>query len=372
MENSNEQMTKARKIFPSDTAAKWFDKSFGTEHVWPIDLRGDGQYSLMGIAADGTAQGEFPLGSTSIPKGTVFPPSANWYSPSFNQRVWPADVTGNGKMDLVGVAEDGRIYTALNYSHSVGINYIYEFRPSSYKPESGESEGSSFTSANGWFDNKDSRDRVWPADILGNGVAAIIGISTDGRVYFALSYGDGSFSKVNYIETEIFTTKGGWFSRKYNQRVWSADVTGSGKADLVGVGGDGRIYVSLNKTEKGKVAFSDYYISGVSGSGMTDSADWFNTQYTERVWVADIDGDGNDDIVGLSNDGYLYYYLSKGNGYFENCVKGPYVGFAGVGNWFSNKYNQRVWLMDVTGNGKADFVGVNFAGEVEVIENSWF
>lgn len=366
-------MVYAATKFPTGTTDKWFDKSFGTEHIWPIDMQGLSRHGLIGIAANGEIVGDLKGGSLIDTSAKVFPPSAGWYSPDSNQRVWVADVNGDGMMDFVGVASNGDIYTSINTSHSVSINYVFQFQPYVHIPPTGES-GTSFTSSNGWFDPQNGRDRVWPGDINGDGCADIIGISTDGRVYYALSYGSRAFSKAKYISTEIFTTQGNWFDSKYNQRVWPADVNGDGKTDLVGISSDGRVFVALNTSNPSsdKYSFSSYYISGVSGQGMKDSADWFSSSFTERVWPADIDGDGNVDVVGISNDGYLYYYLSRGNGYFDNCVRGPYVGFTGNGDWFSNQYNQRVWPADTNGDGKADFIGVNFAGSMQIIENDWF
>src|SRR5215510_9746598 len=73
------------------------------------------------------------------------------------------------------------------------------------------------------------------ADLTGNGRADIVGFGTDG-VWTALGDGGGAFGGARNVLAG-FNYNQGWRTRQHPRL--TADLTGDGKADIVGFGDDG-------------------------------------------------------------------------------------------------------------------------------------
>lgn len=148
----------------------------------------------------------------------------------------------------------------------------------------------------------------------------------------------------------------------FNARGWSlpdhprmmADVNGDGKDDIVGFADKGT-YVALS--------------TGSSFGAARMAIDFFGTrQGWDRIkdirTVADVNGDGKADIVAFRDDG-LYYALSDGRNFSSPKVTLPEVGNAQ--GWSTEKTLRHV--RDVNGDGKDDFVGFGREGVYTALSN---
>jgi hypothetical protein len=125
------------------------------------------------------------------------------------------------------------------------------------------------------------------------------------------------------------------------------DVNGDGRDDVVGLGYEG-VWIALS-----------------TGGGFGPVSKWTSNFNYNQGWrvnqhprtVADVNGDGKDDLIGFGTDG-VWVALSTGSGF------GP------VSKWNSNfGYNQG-WRVDqhprmaadVNGDGKADLIGFGNTG----------
>ncbi len=332
-----------RFFYTDDT--DWFGLSC-RDRVFPGDINGDGRTDLIGINYDReicyTANnGRGTYHNQAKLDWNGFAPS--WFWNTYNQRLWMADVNADGYDDFIGVSIDGHIYTSIN-------NGNLTFTTPTNKG------GTAFRSSSGWFSTS-VRERVWPGDINGDGRADLMGISGNGNVYYSLANSSGGYSS----EAHINVTNGfaeSWFSNNYNQRIWVADVNGDGYDDFIGVSIDGNIYTSINNgnftfttpTNKGGIAFR------------SESA-WFSTAHSGRVWPADVNGDGRCDLIGISGDGNVYTCMANSNGTYGSERRNLVVNDNGFNeNWFNNTEKQRLWLGIVDRYSRPDFIGVTGNG----------
>ncbi len=220
------------------------------------------------------------------------------------------------------------------------------------------STGSSFTTASLWNANY-GYSQGWRVSRHPRFLADVNG---DGR-QDVVGFGNAGAS-VSLSTGSSFTSSSLWNANYgYNQgwRVskhprFLADVNGDGRQDIVGFGNAGAS-VSLS-----------------TGSSFTTASLWSNTYgYNAGGWrvskhpriLADVNGDGKQDVVGFANKG-VYVSISTGS------------GFASASRWISNYgYKAGGWqvsrhprfLADVNNDGKQDVVGFGNAG-VSVSEST--
>ncbi|KAF8646478.1 hypothetical protein AX16_007200 [Volvariella volvacea WC 439] len=142
-----------------------------------------------------------------------------------------ADLTGDRRVDLVGFGDAG-VYVALNTSSGV-------FQKAKLAIED-------FGYNKGWRVDRHPR---FVADLTGDGRGDIIGFGNAG-VYVSYNNGDGTFKAPKLVIKDFGYDAGGWRVDKHPRFV--ADLTGDGRADIVGFGNAG-IYVAFNN---GKGEFS--------------------------------------------------------------------------------------------------------------------
>ncbi|GAA4972167.1 FG-GAP-like repeat-containing protein [Actinoplanes utahensis] len=232
------------------------------------DVTGDGYADLVGRRSDGTLA-LYPnngAGATA-PYGPNRVVGSGWQSMS-TFRV--ADVTGDGKADIVAVGADGAL---LLYAHSGDNAAPY---------------GTGRAIGSGWA----SFRHVTVADVTGDGKADVLGVASDGALSLYAHSGDNAapYGTGRQVGT-------GWAAFAH---VTAADVTGDGKADVVTVSPDGSLRVYAHGGDNA----APYSGGAVLGSG------W---QGFDRVMATDATGDGKADIVGTHPDGSLYLYTHSGD-----------------------------------------------------------
>jgi Pro-kumamolisin, activation domain/FG-GAP-like repeat len=249
-----------------------------------------------------------------------------------------ADLTGNGRADIVGFGDAG-VWTAL--SNGDGTFGAPAFVVANFGYDGG-----------GWRVEKHPR---FLADLTGKGRADIVGFGYAG-VWTALSNGDGTFGAPAFVVANFGYDAGGWRVEKHPR--FLADLTGNGRADIVGFG-DAGVWTALSNGDGGfqPPAFV------VANFGY-DGGGWRVEKHPR--FLADLTGNGRADIVGFGDAG-VWTALSNGDGTFQppKFVVANF-GYDG-GGWRVEKHPR--FLADLTGNGRADIVGFGDAGVWTALSN---
>ena len=245
-----------------------------------------------------------------------------------------ADLTGDGRSDIIGFGFDGVVVALNKGDGTFGNPYI---------------PVNNFNYHGGWRVENHPR---FVADLTGDGRADIVGFGNAG-VLVALNNGDGTFSAVRRV-VDYFGYDAAWRVEKHPR--FLADLTGDGRADIIGFGEDG-VYVALNN---GAGSFGDVR-KVLSVFAYNDT--WRVAKHPRLL--ADLTGDGRADIVGFGEDG-VYVALNNGNGSFGDARKVLSV-FAYNEAWRVEKHPR--FLADLTGDGRADIVAFGEDGVYLALNN---
>ncbi|MCP4495033.1 MAG: hypothetical protein GY820_48185, partial [Gammaproteobacteria bacterium] len=291
------------------------------------DVDGDGRADVVGFYNDGVY--------VSLSTGTGFGTKSRWVAThGYSAGGWRvdkhprmlADVNGDGLADVVGFADNGVLVSL--------------------------STGTSFQNSGIWMGNY-GNDAGWSyanhprmlRDVNGDGLADIVGFGGAG-VYVSLSTGTG-FQGMSLWHSD-FGYHDGYRGATHPRMV--SDVNGDGLADLVVIAGNG-VWIALSTGTKflsrsrwvaqygadygwqgGQTGgqhprmladingdripdMVGFYNAGVeaslsTGSGLESSTRWIGSFGSNAGWgashpreLADINGDGIDDIIGFANDG---------------------------------------------------------------------
>jgi hypothetical protein len=188
------------------------------------------------------------------------------------------------------------------------------------------------------------------ADVNGDGMADIVGFGIPG-VLVSLATGGGNFGPLKTALAGAFNPANGWTSQNAFPR-HMADVNGDGLADIVGFG-HGGVYVSL---ATGSGNFAPMKI-GLAGT-FNPVNGWTSDNLYPRQ-LADVNGDGSADIVGISTFG-VYVALANGDGSFA-APQVKLAAFNPANGWTSDNSFHRE-MADVNGDHMADIVGFGNGG----------
>ena len=147
-------------------------------------------------------------------------------------------------------------------------------------------------------------------------------------------------------EALAFNTSSTNSSPLFNGENWInrtlADVNGDGLDDLVAFI-NGGVQVALATYGSATYQDTTQWISGFTGTA------WAN----KPRWVIDINGDGKSDIVGINSDG-VSVAISTGDAFDTSLWEQGFPHFDGTG-WGTSL----ITIADVNGDGKSDIVGFN-------------
>jgi beta-glucanase (GH16 family) len=299
------------------------------------DVNGDGMEDIVAFGNEGVFVALSAAEGFSEPKLRL---SSFGFNQGWAQEKYPrhlADVNGDGMADIVGFGKEG-VWVSLAYLGKNGPGFL---QPSLFSTHFGTNTG---------WDNQKHRRLL--ADVNRDGRMDIIGIGDEG-VYFALSTeekGVCSFTPPQLVQ-EFYGQSQGWDIKEHI--VLTADVNRDGRADIIGFGKEG-VYVSL--AQKDRTGFHPPELWSQSFNPL--SVGWNPTKHIRSL--ADVNGDGRDDIVGFGDNG-VFVALSTGESFLQPELWVEDFGYH-KGNWDVNLHPR--YLADMNGDGRADIVGFGREG----------
>lgn len=182
-------------------------------------------------------------------------------------------------------------------------------------------------------------------DIDGDGAADLCGRGIKG-IECKLS-GSGDFA--GGVDGPAWSDAKGWSRPEQGTTIAYGDIDGDGKADVCG---------------RDKVGVACHVSTGrgfgaeLRGPAWGDAQGWNKRSSYDTIQLADVNGDGKDDVCGRGSNGFTCF-LSNGRG-FPTEIKGP--AWSDKAGWAAEQRFATIQLADVDGDGKADVCGRGEAG----------
>jgi len=217
-----------------------------------------------------------------------------------------------------------------------------------------------FRNTNGGFEHRSSavervpgswqfqpNDQVLVADFNGDGVDEVVVFN---GVDWSMPYlgllvpdGDGGLRLIARYDGDI----PGWGGFARNDRFLAADLNGDGKVDLVVTNGDdwAMTYVGLLRSTGSGFHMTDRYDGDITG--------WGGLARHDRFFVADLNGDGKDDLVIFNGEDWAMAYVGlfrSGSGGL--AMKARYDG--DIPGWGGLARHDELIIGDFDGDGRDD------------------
>jgi hypothetical protein len=268
-----------------------YDKGWrvGTHPRILADLTGDGLSDIIGFGTDGVwtslcLGGGGPAASFADSKFVLanFGVNQGWRGDHHVRAL--VDLTGDHHADIVGFGDAG-VWTSLGNGAGGFAEPHFALANLGYNQ--------------GWRVEKHPR---LVTDFNGDGRGDVIGFG-DAGVWTSRGSGDGGLAEAQFVLAN-FGYNQGWRVDQHPR--FLTDITGDGKADIIGFGNDG-VWTSLGDGN-----------GGFAPARFVRADFGFNQGWRIDLhprFLADITGDGRPDIVGFGDDG-VWISLNNGDGTF--------------------------------------------------------
>ena len=270
----------------SGTGLNWTDQ----HPRFLADLTGDGRADIVGFGDDGVwtalSNGDGTLPATAVRQRLRLGSIRRWRVDQHPRFL--ADLTGDGRADIVGFGDDG-VWTALSNGDGT-------FQP----PQFVLADFGGVNSAAGGSTSIRGSSPISPA--TAGPTSSASATTACGR---RSSNGDGTFQPPRFVLADFGASTGGWRVDQHPR--FLADLTGDGRADIVGFGDDG-VWTALSNGD-GTFQPPQFVLADFGSTG-----GWRVDQHPR--FLADLTGDGRADIVGFGDDG-VWTALSNGDGTFQ-------------------------------------------------------
>jgi hypothetical protein len=249
--------------------------------------------------------------------------------------VRTADITGDCKSDIIHQNTAGQLHAWASTGNLV---------------DSGLFTGTSRLVGSSW--TVGNIPRVIMGDFTGDGKADIVGQAVNGELRAWASSGDLSADAKLFAGTARIVGSG--WTLAGIPRIITGDFTGDGKTDIIGqaANGDLRAWASSGDLSADAKLFA--------GTPRIVATGWTTTA-VPRILTGDLNGDGRTDLLAQAANGELRALVSTGD-LSADAKLFATPRLVGT-NWTVSSY-PRIFVGDLTGDGRDDIVNQNTAGEL--------
>ena len=179
-------------------------------------------------------------------------------------------------------------------------------------------------------------------DLNGDGRADMCARASDG-VHCSIARGTGAAAGWDNTWPVVgLTDAASWNRPQYYATMRMGDVNGDGRADLCARSGSA--FHCLVSTGNAFAPLAVWY------AGMADASGWDRPQYYTTIRLADVDGDGKDDLCARDSEGF-HCWISDGSA-FVRRVEGP--TWRDASGYDQAQYFGTLRMADVNGDDRAD------------------
>ncbi|GHO89479.1 FG-GAP repeat domain-containing protein [Dictyobacter formicarum] len=144
------------------------------------------------------------------------------------------------------------------------------------------------------------------------------------------------------------TDAGGWNRPQYYSTLRLADIDGDGQAELLVRSADGLHTFVFNR------AINQWQDINAPILGMDDANRWDQPQYYETLRVADINGDGQAELIFRGPYGLFTYTFDREYKWYD--LNAGDLGFTDAGGWNQPQYYSTLQLTDINRDGRAELL----------------
>jgi hypothetical protein len=314
--------------------------------------------------------------ATKATNGFAFPAwsdGAGWTNPDQYETI------ASGSVDLAGPAGVARTPVLIGRNASGFETYTWDdgYAPGgisgkAYNPTPGQwrqvfpsagAEVQPFATADGWWDPAVySTVQMADVDPRNAGDELVVRLS-DGLAVYRWNTATSTWGRPT--RTSVFSDADGWGQNgsattlagaggaEYYSTITTGNLDGVGAREVIARGKDGIEVWSFDGSTLNRVPTGGEAI-------LTDAEGWAAPQYYSTIRLADVDGNGRDELLARSSAGMtLYRYEPATRSWRQRETMTSWSDDAG---WKSDSYFRTISVADVNGDGRADLVGRSSGG----------
>ncbi|HEX5692802.1 MAG TPA: FG-GAP-like repeat-containing protein, partial [Roseiflexaceae bacterium] len=314
-----------------DDASNWNRPEYYST-IQCADVDGDGRAELLargywGMKVWGlSAENEW----VAWPDVGAFDDAGNWSRPEYYSTIQCADIDGDGRAELL--------------ARGWGGITVYQCDPTT-RIWKHLSSGPALSDPANW-NRLEYYSTIQCADIDGDGRAELIARGSAGLHTYQFSVDTGMWVELPLLGD--FTDPGGWNQQQHFATIACADIDGDGRAEVLGRGWLGIVAYQYNSGARA-------WASLPNGPPLANQYGWGHPQYYTTIQYADVDGDGRVELLARGADGlHAYQFNPAANSWAELPLLAE---FTDPGGWYQPMHYETIQCADIDGDGQAEVLG---------------
>jgi len=309
------------------------------------DIDADGRDELLVVYENGLAVYGFdhgseawaPLPNAALPNGPTIPTGANYLTLDF------ADIDGDGQAELAVLVNNGEQAT-IAFQHCTASNYAWTPMTPITLPNT----------TNWTFPIPNAPADVYYSSIrfgMLEGQMHVFVRASDGVYIYSYSKGSQSWSNLSAPNGPLLSDASGWNQPQYYRTFQLADIDGDGDVEII-IRGAAGIYVYFYDPADGTWSPG---AGQQNGPALSDSGDWNLPEYYSTIQCADIDNDGQAELLARGTNGiFVFKYDKTSQTWSPDTSAGPNgPALSDSLGWNNPAYYLTIHCADIDGSGSA-------------------